>query len=191
MVKPEERFVFKRHVEDCEESNQELLDIIDMFPPVSGDNVTKLNFYENRRKEKVNLYENLLFNKLFVYIKDVVENDLYYKNFTEEDFKWIGPSWFHQYEKDSEYRWHTHNGMYVLLYFVELEDESLTTQLFDPISKSLFDLKCKSGDLLLFPSFMHHYAPKNVIGKTRKTIIAGNFDITAESDKERILNEIN
>jgi hypothetical protein len=80
--------------------------------------------------------------------------------------------WFQQYLKLDKHSWHTHEGAnFTNIYFVELPDNSLTTEIF-----KYKKIKLNEGDLLTFPAYYFHRSPINNTNK-RKTIISFNSSI--------------
>ena len=62
---------------------------------------------------------------------------------------------------------------YTNVFYLDLPDEEISTELYDPISNQIIKPKVKEGDLLTFPANMLHRSPKNLTDKT-KTIISFN-----------------
>lgn len=85
--------------------------------------------------------------------------------------------WFQQYGIDSEHDWHIHGCNWTGVYYLDLPDESLKTLFKDPMNPlQVNEFLVKEGDILIFPSFIIHKAPKNTSVKI-KTIISWNMDI--------------
>ena len=85
--------------------------------------------------------------------------------------------WFQQYECESEHDWHLHGNNYTGVYFLDLPEDSPKTMFKDPMdSKIKKEFDVSEGDILIFPSFIIHKAPKNNSIKT-KTIISWNIDL--------------
>jgi len=82
--------------------------------------------------------------------------------------------WYQQYIKDSTHGWHTHGDNYTGVYYLELHEDSPTTELID--NGKINRLSVKEGDFVVFPSFIKHRAPK-VLDDNRKTIISFNFNL--------------
>jgi len=77
--------------------------------------------------------------------------------------------WYQQYNFNDNHDWHTHtNCQYTNVYFVELPDESMKTEILD-----VENIDVKEGDILTFPSFMFHRSKPNKSSK-RKTVISFN-----------------
>jgi len=84
--------------------------------------------------------------------------------------------WFQQYVKNSEHGWHTHGSNYTGVYYVELNENSPQTEIMNPddLTKKQ-KLNVKEGDIIIFPSFVVHKAPK-LINDYRKTIVSFNIN---------------
>lgn len=84
--------------------------------------------------------------------------------------------WFQQYIKNSEHGWHIHGSNYTGVYYVELNENSPQTEIMNPddLTKKQ-KLNVKEGDIIIFPSFVIHKAPK-LINDYRKTIVSFNIN---------------
>jgi hypothetical protein len=107
--------------------------------------------------------------------------DLFYKEISEHMFKtansfnckmWIiHNSWFMQYYKNDLHDWHTHPKTNLsAVYYLELPKKELVTEF-----KNKTKVKAKEGDILFFPAYLLHRAPRNK-SKERKTVISFNCD---------------
>jgi len=87
----------------------------------------------------------------------------------------IHNGWYQQYIKDDKHNWHNHpNCQFTNIYFIELPEQGLVTQLYDFLNKKVIDtIEVKEGQILSFPSNIIHRSEKNHTGK-RKTIISFN-----------------
>lgn len=85
--------------------------------------------------------------------------------------------WFQQYNKGSEHGWHVHLGcQWTNVYYLDLPEGSPKTQLLNPINQEeIIEMDVKEGDVLTFPSFILHRAPR-VDSDVIKTIISWNSD---------------
>lgn len=94
----------------------------------------------------------------------------------------INEIWFQQYYSGSEHGWHSHSANFTNVYYLELHEDSPKTLLLNPINrKEIIEVEVKEGDLLTFPSYVLHKAPKNE-SKNRKTIISYNVDCFYTND---------
>ena len=75
--------------------------------------------------------------------------------------------WVHQYETNNSFGWHTHEFcQFAAVYYLELPDDSEAAQ-FRPHIKVP---PIKEGQLIIFPAWLPHRAPKNK-SKNRNTVI--------------------
>jgi len=86
--------------------------------------------------------------------------------------------WYHQY---TEYEidgisWHNHwpGSQWSAVYFVEVPVNKFT-EFLNPETQETINVSAQDGDMVIFPSWMLHRAPKLETGN--KTIIAWNMDI--------------
>ena len=104
-------------------------------------------------------------------------NDLNYQNSE------IRGMWYQQYTKNNTHGWHTHGENYTGVYYLEFPKGSPKTELIDQynINKKTI-INAKEGDVVIFPSFIIHRAPK-VINDIRKTIISFNLQFNLIDEK--------
>ena len=88
--------------------------------------------------------------------------------------------WFNRYDSNSgtEHKWHNHyddphKNDLANIYYVELEDKSLTTIFKNPKTGKEFRPRVKEGQILTFDARIPHKSPPNHTD-TRKTIISFN-----------------
>lgn len=88
--------------------------------------------------------------------------------------------WYQQYIKNNIHDWHIHGDNYTGVYYLELPDDTPKTELIDQYNKKI-TIEADEGDIVIFPSFIIHRAPK-MQSDSRKTIISFNleFDIINE-----------
>jgi hypothetical protein len=85
--------------------------------------------------------------------------------------------WYQQYKQADTHGWHSHSYNFTGVYYLELPDDAPRTQIVDPQTQGfIITPDVSEGDILLFPSYTIHRAPK-VVSDTRKTIISFNFDL--------------
>lgn len=87
----------------------------------------------------------------------------------------INEIWFQQYLTGSEHGWHVHSSNFTGVYYLELPNDSPKTKIIEPYSNKEIILDVEEGDIIIFPSFTIHKAPKNMSNK-RKSIISFNVD---------------
>ena len=89
----------------------------------------------------------------------------------------VQDSWFNQYyaKSGSQHPFHIHEMIdFIGIYFVELEDTSLTTILIDPITKKEVRPRVNEGDMLICSGDIFHRSPSNYTD-SRKTVVSFNF----------------
>jgi hypothetical protein len=88
----------------------------------------------------------------------------------------FGNFWFQQYNANDTHGWHVHkNCHWTNVYYIELPDTSLKTQVQTITRNTIIDFEASEGDLVSFPSFLYHRSPVNVSAQ-RKTIISFNIN---------------
>jgi hypothetical protein len=97
--------------------------------------------------------------------------------------------WFQQYLSNGTHGWHIHGSNFTAVYYLELNEKSPVTELICPFSlnKKIVP-SVKEGDILIFPSYVIHRAPK-INNSIRKTIISFNVDFL--NIDPLVLNKIN
>ena len=145
--------------------------------PINNDcevNITKTDWSYSRDSTRpwVYLIKDDLINDLN---KIVVECN--YGKIIVEDI------WFQQYTNNSEHGWHAHSSNCTGVYYVDMPEGSPKTQIIEPYTNRVIELDLKEGDLVMFPSFVIHKAPKNLNNKT-KTIISFNSNWPLSYTKE-------
>lgn len=159
---------YKNHVN----TKKQLLELIDRGKynnPINDDcevNISKTDWHRSTNFERPWVY----------FIKDFLSETIQemvcscgYDNFVLEDI------WFQQYLNNSQHGWHTHSSNFTGVYYVELPESSPKTLLIEPYSNNIIQLEVKEGDVVMFPSFTIHKAPKN-LGEERKTIVSFNVN---------------
>lgn len=143
-----------------------------------SDSSIQSDFYRKDSIKKCDWDQSDNFDRL--YIKLIIE-DLHKcisncgQNFNFTELV-INKIWFQQYFKDDVHNWHIHGDcQFTGVYYVELPYNAPKTQILDPISKKIIELEVDEGDIIFFPSFIIHTAPK-ILENTRKTIISFNFN---------------
>ena len=82
--------------------------------------------------------------------------------------------WYQQYIKNNIHDWHIHGDNYTGVYYLELPDDTPKTELIDQYNKKI-TIEADEGDIVIFPSFIIHRAPK-MQSDSRKTIISFNLE---------------
>lgn len=85
--------------------------------------------------------------------------------------------WYQQYKENNEHGWHIHGENFTGVYYVDLPDIEYSTEYLNPLdNKQLKKFKVNTGDLIIFPSYIIHRAPK-IKSKLFKTILSFNINI--------------
>ena len=102
----------------------------------------------------------------------------------------ISDIWYQQYNENNYHGWHHHGNTFTGVYYLEFPEGCPKTQLLCPLTKTIMEAKVTEGDVLLFPSYVIHRAPK--VSKKRKTIVSWNMSFEMFSnDMIKILGELN
>lgn len=130
-------------------------------------NITKTDWeFSNTNREWLSYLQEPLMSEMF----DI------YKNMGYSGFQ-VNEIWFQQYLQESEHGWHIHGSNFTNVYYLELPEGTPKTQIINPYNqKDIIEVDVKEGDLLTFPSYVLHKAPKNNSDK-RKTIISFNTNV--------------
>ena len=91
--------------------------------------------------------------------------------------------WYQQYTKNNTHGWHIHGENYTGVYYLEFPKGSSKTELIDQYNiRKKITVNAKEGDIVIFPSFIIHRAPK-IINDIRKTIISFNLQFNLINEK--------
>tara|TARA_B100001057_G_scaffold342806_1_gene343744 strand:- start:92 stop:694 length:603 start_codon:yes stop_codon:yes gene_type:complete len=158
--------------------------LMDKIEKSYNDNLNVKDDYYGDVVHRLDWSKNLDYDREWVkYVKpglqehfEICANDLNYKGCK------IKGMWYQQYVKNNTHGWHIHGENYTGVYYLELPDDTPKTELIDQydINKKI-TIDANEGDIVIFPSFIIHRAPK-VLNDSRKTIISFNleFDIINE-----------
>jgi hypothetical protein len=92
----------------------------------------------------------------------------------------ITDMWFQQYNVKNYHGWHHHGNTFTGVYYLEFPEGSPKTQLLCPMTHEVMEADVKEGDILIFPSYLIHKAPK--VNEHRKTIVSWNMAYENFSD---------
>lgn len=148
--------------------------------PVNKDcevNITKTDWEHSRNLRRPWVY--LIKDDLHSCIKTMV-NECGYEDVHIEDI------WFQQYLNNSEHGWHVHSSNFTGVYYLEMPDDAPKTLIIEPYTNTVIELDIKEGDVVMFPSYVIHKAPRNLSNK-RKTIISFNSNWRISYSKEKYL----
>lgn len=157
-------------VEDHVDRKDELLWLIDEMVKLNKIELNEKGYlYDFNIPQAKRTYQKLLEETITPYVQQ------YAQTFGNRLSK-INLPWFQQYFQGSDFGWHTHNGHFAVVYYVELPDPNEATE-FLHYGKA----PAKEGDLLLFPTFLVHRSPE-IESNKRKTIIACNVDFMVDRE---------
>ena len=125
--------------------------------------------FETKRNSTLPRYANYLNSVLWPNIADVLD---YYG----QKIRKMSRPWFQQYTQGTMFGWHHHNFSWSIIYYLELPEPAEATEFHN---YGIFPVK--EGDVIFFPSFLIHRAPK-ITSNKRKTIFSCNID--TEVDRE-------
>jgi hypothetical protein len=134
-----------------------------------GDNITKLDWSmaTNFTRPWVNYFKP----KLDALLNDVATVCGYIECHVDE-------LWFQQYKLNDIHGWHTHGSNFTGVYYLDLSDDAPKTQLVNPFNQEQIIMPdIKEGDILIFPSFVIHRAPK-IKENINKTIVSFNCNFS-------------
>ena len=87
--------------------------------------------------------------------------------------------WFQQYLEGDSHCWHTHDGHFTGVYYLEYPQGCGKTRVRSPYDNKEIEVEAEEGDLIVFPSHWIHQGMTNLTN--RKTIISYNFEIRCPS----------
>lgn len=122
---------------------------------------------------------------LFPHIKNYLDELAFALGYQKSE---IDEFWFQQYVAGDSHGWHTHGSNFTGVYYLELNESSPKTEIIMPAKQDRkITVDVKEGDVLMFPSYTIHRAPK-LQNDVRKTIVSFNFvfDLINISTLEKI-----
>ena len=94
----------------------------------------------------------------------------------------VGKVWFQQYDKNDSHNWHSHPGSNLsAIYCLEMKDKESSTEFID--QGKIIRTDAEEGDIIIFPSYMIHRAPK-IQTSERKTTINFTINLGVANHKE-------
>ena len=174
------------------------LDILDLIGNMSSKKISTKDFYGKYESfiSNTNWDDKSDFkNEIWPYFLTPNDQKNYFNSLINKfpDRKWdrkkIEVSWFNQYyaNSGSDHPWHHHaEGKltpyvknhckdFTNIYYVELDDKSLTTVLRVPDTEEEIIPDVKEGQILTFGADILHKSPRNFTN-TRKTVISFNVE---------------
>ncbi len=138
-------------------------------------------------------YPHIEYKKMFL---DAVENKFHdharfhiQPEITGLEYKFnIMHMWYHQMFQSDYISWDNHQWcQWSAVYFIEVPNQKYITEFLNPETQEIIQPKAKEGDMLIFPSWLLHRAPKMETNE-RKSIIAWNMDVCYVFPKNHIKN---
>ena len=173
--------VIVQKIENYKEINQKLLSYFDNVVgesvkpgegyTIGNDTWLEDSFYKLDWKDAKDFSRPWVQYFLEYFVPEIIniKNELYYEECH------LVEMWFQQYKQNNMHSWHTHGENFTGVYYVELNEKSPKTQIVNPFdSHSVYELDVSEGDMVIFPSYTLHRAPK-MTNDIRKTIISFNF----------------
>jgi cupin superfamily acireductone dioxygenase involved in methionine salvage len=162
-------FYIVTDIKEHKKNKDKLLSLIDGMEKSSIDNVSKTDW--NLPKETKRQYKDLFYKMIEPYLNEMTDK-LKFKSCK------INNIWYQSYEKNSTHEWHVHPEVnYTNVYYLDLPDETIKTQLYDIRENKIINIELKEGQLFTFPANILHRSPINTSNNV-KTIISfnTNFD---------------
>ena len=160
----------------------QLLEYIQRMPSGStNDNHERLSKTDwNVPKNYHRDYLDLFYNTIRPYIVKICD-ELKFESWT------IDNTWYQVYNKGDTHKWHIHaKTNYTNVYYLDLPDESIKTQIYDEITHSIVELEVHEGQCITFPANIKHRSPVNDTDQ-QKVIISfnSNFYTCINEDEQR------
>lgn len=174
-------FCIVTDIEEHKNNKEKLISLINKMNLNSSieknEHITKTDW--NLPKEVERQYLNFFYNMITPYMKKMA-NMLKCKTWK------IDNVWYQMYKQNDYHSWHIHMySNYTNVYYLDLPEESLKTQLYDlKDEKIIDDIEIREGQLFTFPAHIIHRSPVNTTNKEKKIIsFNSNFD---DIDKDNV-----
>lgn len=171
IIKKLETFYIVSNFKEHKKLKKDFLNLINKIPLNSykADREDILHTDWNLPKEYKREYADLFLKNISPYMIKIAKK-LYSKTCK------VNNIWFQQYKKNNLHNWHNHQqSNYTNIYYLELPNKNMKTQLYDLYNKKILTFNVNEGDLLTFPANMLHRSKKNN-SNNRKSIISFNCD---------------
>lgn len=139
------------------------------------------------------VYPHVEYKKIFL---DAAENKFHehakfhiQPDITGLEYKFnIMHMWYHQMSQSDYINWDNHQWcQWSAVYFIEVPEQKYITEFLDPEAQEIIQPEAEAGDMLIFPSWLLHRAPK-MLTNERKSIIAWNMDVCYVFPKKQLYN---
>ena len=150
-----------------------------------NDNLNVKDEYYGDEIHRLDWSKNLDYSREWTqFVKPKLEEHFYdcanYLNYKSCEVRGM---WYQQYTKNNTHGWHIHGENYTGVYYLEFPKGSSKTELIDQYNiRKKITVNAKEGDIVIFPSFIIHRAPK-IINDIRKTIISFNLQFNLINEK--------
>lgn len=144
----------------------------------AGDKIVAKTAHTNITKSDWNLSDDFVNREWVTYILPDLKSHFIkcFKKVGYYDYI-IKKLWYQQYKKDSEHGWHIHGENFTGVYYVNLPDNRYKTEFLEPLNnEKINSFNVNEGDLIIFPSYIIHRAPK-ILDDFEKTIISFNIEV--------------
>ena len=144
------------------------------------ENIKQIDNYYTDSITKLDWSKSKDFNRDWVklIINDLINHFDNCSNFLGYQKSLLHNLWFQQYKKNDTHGWHTHGSNFTGVYYLDLPDAAPKTQLVNPFNQEQIVMPdIKEGDILIFPSYVIHRAPK-IKEDINKTIISFNCNFS-------------
>lgn len=152
--------------------NKKILNLINQFPinNISLEEESIFNTDWNLSKDINRPYLKIFYKHIESYLKEFT-TIMFAKRLH------VINCWFQQYKKNNFHDWHSHeDANFTNVYYVQLPEKSMQTELYVPFTKKIISLNVKEGDLITFPAYIFHRSKPNISNKI-KTVISFNSSI--------------
>ena len=159
-------FYIVTDIKEHKKIKQKFLKFIDEMPNSSLNNISKTDW--NLPKEHKREYLEYFYDIITPYM-NTMSKKLKCRNWD------ISNGWFQVYSENDSHSWHTHSkSNYTNIYYINLPDKSVKTQVYDVVTKKVIDdFQVTEGQLLTMPANLIHTSPENKTND-KKVIISFN-----------------
>jgi hypothetical protein len=167
LISKHNKYIFLFNIKKHKKLKNKILKNINETPFSMTHGVTKTDWKIDRSIQRK--YWNEDMENIFKICVFNIKNNLY----KPVDVKFLLHNyWFHIYEKNSGFGWHTHGeSNFSGVYYISLPEKKYKTEFLHA------EIPIQEGNLIIFPSFLLHRSPVNMSNK-EKVIISFNFSTT-------------
>jgi hypothetical protein len=169
IIKEIKSFYLINKIKEHNDIKNNLINLINKIPinkiDVKTENIshTDWNLPNDCNREYVDFFRKI--------IKPYIEKISLFLN--TKDYR-VHNFWFQKYKNQDFHNWHIHPDCnFSNVYYLNLPEKNMRTKIFNIVDKSFSYLDVTEGDLITFPSFLHHKSEANKNNQD-KIIIAFN-----------------